>query len=53
MHHGVAKLQELREHGDLMVFPNGSGSRPAEAIYVDGRKAMITDRAHRGPTAAA
>ena len=50
----IAKLQELlREHGDLAVHPNGSGSRPAEAVYVDGCKAVITDEARRGPTAAA
>ena len=50
----IGRLQELlREHGDLVVYPNGSGFRPAEAVYVDGRKAVIADRARRGPTAAA
>jgi hypothetical protein len=50
----IGRLQEpLREYGDLVVHPSGSGSRPAEAVHVDGRKAVIADRARRGPTAAA
>jgi hypothetical protein len=50
----IGELQALlREHGDMVVYPNGSGSRPAEAVYVDGRKAVIADGARRGPTAAA
>ena len=33
----IGRLQALlREHGDLVVCPNGSGSRPAGAVRVDG-----------------
>ena len=50
----IGGLQEpLREYGDLVVHPSGPGSRPAEAVHVDGREAVIADGARRGPTAAA
>jgi len=50
----IGRLQALlREYGDLVVCPNGSGSRPAGAVRVDGGKVVITDMIRRGPTEAA